>query len=98
MLTPSPDHHGTLQRTSSTSDEYICYISDSKNTEKKFPIDRKKLERLILGLFPWRPVCVCSLCVLWGGCVSVCVVGGLCVYYVGLCVYMYIYILELTLL
>ena len=44
------DHEGRhLQRTSSTSDEYITYISDPKNTEKKFPVDRKKLERLILA-------------------------------------------------
>ena len=67
----SPDHNGSLQRTSSTSDEYIGYITDPKNIEKKFPVDRKKLEKLILGMCV-RNVC-CLICVCMCG-VCACVV------------------------
>lgn len=38
--------HNDHQR---TSDEYIAWISDTRNIEKKFPVDRKKLEKLILA-------------------------------------------------
>ena len=38
-----------LERTSSISEEYLRYLNNPENEEKRFPVDRKKLERLILG-------------------------------------------------
>lgn len=38
-----------LERTSSISEEYMRYLNNPENEEKRFPVDRKKLERLILG-------------------------------------------------
>ena len=38
-----------LERTSSISEEYMRYLNNPENEEKRFPVDRKKLERLIVG-------------------------------------------------
>ena len=38
-----------LERSSSISEEYMRYLNNPENEEKRFPVDRKKLERLILG-------------------------------------------------
>ena len=39
----------TLERTSSVSEEYLRAIGNPQHIEKRFPVDRKKLERLIVG-------------------------------------------------
>ena len=59
-----------LERSSSISEDYLRYLNNPQHTEKRFPVDRKKLERLIIG----------------EGCVGVKVcgcVGGGCVESVG---------------
>ena len=38
-----------LERSSSISEDYLRYLSNPHHTEKRFPVDRKKLERLIIG-------------------------------------------------
>ena len=46
------------ERTSSISEEYMRYLDNPQNVEKRFPVDRRKLEKLIQG------DCVCGV---WGG-------------------------------
>ncbi|XP_064388717.1 protein bicaudal C homolog 1-B-like isoform X2 [Halichondria panicea] len=38
-----------LERTSSVSEEYMRYLDNTQNVEKRFPVDRRKLEELIKG-------------------------------------------------
>jgi len=38
-----------LERSSSISEDYLRYLSNPHHTEKRFPVDRKKLERLIIA-------------------------------------------------
>ena len=45
-----------LERTSSISEEYMRYLNNPENEEKRFPVDRKKLERLILGEAIWSNI------------------------------------------
>ncbi len=39
-----------LERTSSVSEEYMRYLDNPQNVEKRFPVDRRKLEELIKGM------------------------------------------------
>lgn len=38
-----------LERASSVSEEYMRYLDNPQNVEKRFPVDRRKLEELITG-------------------------------------------------
>ncbi len=38
------------QRTSAVSEEYLRYLNNPQNVEKRFPVDRRKLEELIKGM------------------------------------------------
>ena len=38
-----------LERSSSISEDYVRYLNNPQHTEKRFPVDRKKLERLIIA-------------------------------------------------
>ncbi len=38
------------QRTSAVSEEYLRYLDNPQNVEKRFPVDRRKLEELIKGV------------------------------------------------
>ena len=39
-----------LERSNSINEDYVRYLSNPQNVEKRFPVDRKKLERLIVGV------------------------------------------------
>ena len=51
MFSSSPDETQAdkLERSSSISEDYLRYLNNPQHTEKRFPVDRKKLERLIIG-------------------------------------------------
>ena len=55
------------ERTSSVSEEYMRYLDNPQNVEKRFPVDRRKLEQLIQGDCVWACVSdgvwVCSVTV-----------------------------------
>ena len=59
MFSSSPEETQAdrLERSSSISEDYVRYLNNPQHTEKRFPVDRKKLERLIIGEW-WRVVWV----------------------------------------
>ena len=84
----------TRERTSSVSDEYLRYLSRPGHIEKRFPIDRKKLERLIIGVCVSVCHCMCAcahVCERVYACVSECecVCACVCIHgdNVSMCVY-----------
>ena len=57
-----------LERTSSISEEYMRYLNNPENEEKRFPVDRKKLERLILGeaiQYIVNSIWILSITIIW---------------------------------
>ncbi len=36
------------------SEEYMRYLDNTQNVEKRFPVDRRKLEELIKGIHFWE--------------------------------------------